>query len=384
MAVQSKPIPALYVVYILRSTVRHASLYIGSTPHPPRRLNQHNGKSKGGAVRTSRNSLRPWEMVGVVSGFPSMVGTLKFEYVPVPPPVPMTSQNLSHCVSKAKSTVLLRWALNNPHLSLHISPEDRLTVSTRRKRNGRPRRPTHSIASVLSNLHLLLRVPSFARWPLKLHLFDRDVHALWVTYLAGTGVVPLRTTLEVVTDFKPASVAEAEARKKEVVQQKALENVDEEDAEGDGEVPEGTRWGIHALPLDYAPLAPYLEKGQNVTTFEREGNCVVCLQYLDHGKGLYAICSNGECEGAGHLDCWSRHLLHQQGENDGMVLPVEGRCPKCDGMVRWGDMMKELTLRARGQKEVDKVLKRSRRAAGVTKPKAKAKGKAKAKADTQT
>lgn len=91
MTAQSKPIPALYVVYILRSTVRHASLYIGSTPHPPRRLNQHNGKAKGGAVRTSRDSLRPWEMVGVVSGFPSMVGALKFEYAlssPVPFPSP--------------------------------------------------------------------------------------------------------------------------------------------------------------------------------------------------------------------------------------------------------------------------------------------------------
>lgn len=79
MAIQSKPIPALYVVYVLRSTVRHASLYIGSTPNPPRRLNQHNGRAKGGAVRTARNSLRPWEMVTVVSGFPSMVAALKFE-----------------------------------------------------------------------------------------------------------------------------------------------------------------------------------------------------------------------------------------------------------------------------------------------------------------
>ncbi|KAI3393090.1 hypothetical protein diail_4761 [Diaporthe ilicicola] len=357
MAVQSKPIPALYVVYILRSTVRPASLYIGSTPHPPRRLKQHNGKSKGGAVRTSRNSLRPWEMVGVVSGFPSMVGTLKFE-----------------------------WALNNPHLSLHISPEVRLTISTQRKRNGQPRRPVHTIASVLSNLHLLLRVPSFARWPLTLHLFDRDVHARWQKYLAGTGVEPLRTTLEVVTDFKPDSVAEAESRKKEDARQRLLENADDEEGEedeGEEEAPEGPRWGIHALPLDYAPLAPYLEKGQNVTTFEREGNCVVCLQHLDHGKGLYAICSNGECEGVGHVDCWSRHLLHEQGENDEMILPVEGSCPKCGGVVRWGDMMRELTLRVRGQKEVDKVLKRSKRSAGVTKPKAKSKGKTKSKANAQ-
>lgn len=79
--IQSKPIPALYVVYILRSTTRNASLYIGSTPNPPRRLNQHNGKVKGGAVRTAKPKLRPWEMVAVVSGFTSLVGALQFEYV---------------------------------------------------------------------------------------------------------------------------------------------------------------------------------------------------------------------------------------------------------------------------------------------------------------
>lgn len=273
-----------------------------------------------------------------------------------------------------------RWALNNPHLSLHISPEERLTFSTQRKRGGRPKRPAHTIASVLSNLHLLLRVPSFARWPLTLRLFDREVHARWAGYLAGTGVEPLRATLDVVTDFKPAAVVEAEERRKEAARRRMVEDLEEdEEAEEAEEEPEGPKWGVHALPLDYTSLAPYLEKGQSVTTFEREGSCVVCLQHLEHDKGLYAICSNGECEGVGHVDCWSRHLLHQQGEQDDMVLPVEGRCPKCDGVVRWGDMMRELTMRVRGQKEVEKVLKRSRRAAGVAKPKAK--GKAKAKSD---
>jgi predicted GIY-YIG superfamily endonuclease len=81
MKVQHKPLPALYTVYVLRSTVRHASLYIGSTPNPPRRLKQHNGEVKGGAVRTSREKLRPWEMITIVSGFPSMIAALKFEYV---------------------------------------------------------------------------------------------------------------------------------------------------------------------------------------------------------------------------------------------------------------------------------------------------------------
>lgn len=76
-----KPIPALYTVYVLRSTVRHASIYIGSTPNPPRRLKQHNGDVKGGAARTSKAKLRPWEMIVLVSGFPSLVAALKFESV---------------------------------------------------------------------------------------------------------------------------------------------------------------------------------------------------------------------------------------------------------------------------------------------------------------
>ncbi|OAA72338.1 GIY-YIG catalytic domain containing protein [Cordyceps fumosorosea ARSEF 2679] len=300
-----KPLPALYTVYVLRSTVRHASLYIGSTPNPPRRLKQHNGETKGGAARTARDRLRPWEMVALVSGFPSSVAALKFE-----------------------------WALANPHLSLHIPDAARLAVATRTRRDGRPRRPPLSMRSVVSNIHLLTGVASFARWPLTLHFFAEDAHKAWAAWLRREQVA-VRPGLRVETDFADDTAG-----------------ILAEEEEG------GV--GIHALPLDYAPVREYAGKAREVVAFERQGGCVHCGEEMAAGEGLQAMCPNGGCVAMGHLDCWGRHALASEAE-EGVVLPQTCECPSCGGEVRWGDMMKELTLRVRGEGEVDKLLRVKKR-----------------------
>lgn len=195
------------------------------------------------------------------------------------------------------------------------------------------------MGSVMSNIHLLLGVPSFLRWPLRLHFFAPTAYTAWQASCEAA-TVPARDGLQVATDFGPKRTASRQAAS---VQGEALE----------------ATWGIHALTLDYAPMKAYVEKTRSITSFEREGNCVVCDEELDHAKGLHVVCSNGNCEGVGHLECWSRHLLQQEGEPE-QVMPTQGRCPKCLGAVQWGDMMKELTLRERGAKEVDKLLKTKR------------------------
>lgn len=227
-----------------------------------------------------------------------------------------------------------RWALTNPHLSLHIPSESRISKSAGVKRNGHPKRPRPGLNSIMSNLHLLLRVPSFARWPLSLHFFVRAAHAAWETSCGASDDATALEDLSVQTDFDELEATEATA----------------EEARG-----------IHALPLDYAPLKDYAEKARSIFSFEREGDCVACKEQLTHGddRGLQVVCPNDGCEGVGHIACWSRHLLGAEAaaEEDDTIMPKQGRCPSCGGAVRWSDMMRELTLRERGEKEVDKLLK---------------------------
>lgn len=106
-------------------------------------------------------------------------------------------------------------------------------------------------------------------------------------------------------------------------------------------------------------MKEYVTKTKSIYEFEREGNCVVCKEELEAGKGLYATCSNSDCEGTGHISCWSKHMLGKKAEDD--ILPISGHCPRCKGEVVWSDLMKEMSLRLRGEKEIEKLLKKPRK-----------------------
>jgi len=259
-------------------------------------------------VRTSRQGSRPWEMTCIVTGFPSHIAALQFE-----------------------------WAWQNPHITLHIPQEDRIQHAPGKKRSGHPKRPRHTVTSLLSNLHLLLRVPSFSRWPLELRFFSEDVHKSWLRWTKAARA-PIRASIPLIKDFPPessGSISDASDKSPKSKKHK-------------------TTQGIAALDIDFTQNKEHVMKAKELFDFEQEGSCAICTKDLEHDGGIYATCPSSGCESVTHLTCLSKHFLQNA---EGLLVPINGTCPSCETELRWVDVVKELTLRMRDQKEVNKLLK---------------------------
>ena len=330
LEMEVKPVPAFYCCYLLRSTVRHASVYVGSTPNPVRRLAQHNGIAKGGAVRTSRLNLRPWEMTCIVSGFKSQIAALQFE-----------------------------WAWQNSHLTRHITPDDRISFPTTRTKSSsktgrarkKPGRPRTSLRDKLANLHILLRSNYFSKWPLEVRFFSTDVYEAW-QQCCDDAAEPVSQHLQIQLDVKASPEDEvndpgAPKRRRR-----------KEDDYGKG--------GIEGLDITYASLRNVLEKSQFLIADGETLDCTVCRNPLSLTGDLIVTCPGDDCNALSHVSCLSKHFL--SGINTSMVIPDKGHCPSCHTQLQWQDLMTEMTLRLRAPKEVKKVLSKKSKGSNISVP----------------
>ncbi|KAL8874793.1 MAG: hypothetical protein Q9198_006760 [Flavoplaca austrocitrina] len=327
-----KPIPAFYCCYLLRSKDMGRSFYIGSTPNPRRRLAQHNGKTNGGAFRTRRDIHRPWDMTCIVTGFPSNIAALQFE-----------------------------WAWQNFHTTKKIPHDQRLNkpreAGKRKKSNLSPtngdehkkrkklKRPQLTLSNSLSNLHLLLRVPSFKRWPLAVRFLCSDVYTAWQKY-SEENDSKLRDGFRVFRDFddlaepnvNPKLPASAVGEKKESPTMTILEKID----------------------ATYSGLKPHIAKSLALAAEMRIQHCSICQNLLDPETSMFLVCPSEQCSAAYHMACLARKWTENQ-QPTGFLLPVSGNCVQCSREHQWIDLVKEMSIRQRGGKDLAKLMKEPRK-----------------------
>ena len=115
--------------------------------------------------------------------------------------------------------------------------------------------------------------------------------------------------------------------------------------------------GIGSFDLGYNSTRSLLEKslvsfGPNAPKLQ----CTKCKESIDSTSALGLVCPETTCKGVWHMRCLSQELLAQEGHRD-TLIPIKGACPVCSTEVEWSTLMKDLSLRGRGQKEIARLFK---------------------------
>ena len=129
---------------------------------------------------------------------------------------------------------------------------------------------------------------------------------------------------------------------------------------GAPEVATGAVSGIQAIEVGYSSMKEHLEKAKDVLA--NSPRCTVCSERLSLDGKMTLVCPNNTCRIAGHLTCLAPSF---SADNENLV-PTTGECPGCGTKLRWTDLVKELSLRLRGEAEVQKIFK-VRKARGTKK-----------------
>lgn len=263
-------------------------------------------------------------------------------------------------IHDSKANPSHRWAWQNTHLTRHIPEDERITqkqtVLRISSRTGRARRkiarPRMSLTDKLSNLHVLLRVKSFERWPLEVTFFAEDVFKVWRRWSERT-CFTIRRGINVKL-----------AKETDTAIQLPNTSVSTQDGSVNDHINTSTDAlkplrGIEAIDVGYGSCKSHLEKSQSLLEADTPVACRVCMETIQAEGSPSVVCPERDCEMVSHLICLSQAFLAQGRKADALV-PTEGNCPGCQAELSWSVLVRDLSLRMRGQKEIDALFKTPR------------------------
>jgi structure-specific endonuclease subunit SLX1 len=182
---------------------------------------------------------------------------------------------------------------------------------------------------------------------LQVRFFHQDVYNLWIRWServdgkirSGINVfLDLRQPAELpLDDEAPPSTQLKEKRKPKAVGQGGLEGLD----------------------IGYSGLTAHLEKSFFLLADGEKNTCAVCDKDIASEMAMVLVCPEQGCEASSHLSCLAQKFL-REGEEKMAILPTSGRCPRCGSMLRWIDLVKELSLRLGGEAQVARFMKKAK------------------------
>ena len=200
-------------------------------------------------------------------------------------------------------------------------------------------------------MHLLLRAPYFSQWPLEIRFFSEDVYQSWQAWCERVDE-ELHPSISVILDLPQPPTTESE----EITSGQRPTKRRNLDLIGKG--------GVEGIDTTYSPIRDVLQKGRFILDEDDSQQCAVCSKPLSLRHDLFTICSGSDCRSLAHVACMSKHFLRFPPK--GAILPKTGTCPSCETNLRWLDLMQEVSLRLRGQKEITKTLAKHKKSAGAT------------------
>ena len=204
-----------------------------------------------------------------------------------------------------------------------------------------------SLTDKINNLHLLLRVPSFSRWPLQVQFFCVDAYQawrLWNERVNGS----IRGGINISLDLKQPEAVDNDG---EVDMSTRAKGKRKREALGKG--------GIEGLDVGYSELKGHVQKGVLFLAKDEALACAICAKDLGSKTAMTLLCPREDCRTASHMSCLAAKFIEDEGTG-AAVTPISGRCPGCSEELQWIDLIKELSLRVRGAREVARMMKKLR------------------------
>jgi len=279
---------ACYLVVSLDRT-RAGKSYVGFTVDPARRLARHNGAASGGAKYTC--TLRPCDMVLIISGFANKIQALQFEWAWQHP-----------ASSKATKAMALAHGMTNA--------------------TSAPAKKTRLAC-------LMLSVAPWKRMALRVDCLTQSTKSI-VDSCVREGVLPKHV------DVHLSAMADIKA----LARTRAAESDDDES---------------HAYGEDVLNVAgdgDAISMSERSETSVRDGGkaltCAGCGRDVTRAR---ASAGCGSCGARAHVTCLAKHFFATAGAIaktwDSRLIPERGPCLSCEKDMEWAEVV-SLAKRRRG------------------------------------